>query len=245
MGNALTIGRIAGIEIRVHATWLIIAALIGWTFYLRADFIYDVTAGEAAGLAVAGAVVFFLSILLHELSHSLMAKARGIDVRGITLFLFGGSTDADLSTRKPGDEFAVTVVGPLTSFGIAAVLWGAASAAGPLGDPVPGMIAYLAWLNLALGLFNLLPGFPLDGGRILRSATWKATGSLERATRIASTVGQFVGYALVAGGVLLFIMTGAGGLWLAIIGWFIAQAAKAERYETIGSGGEVSPSRRA
>lgn len=241
-GNAARIGRIAGIDIRVHATWVFIALLIGWTFYARFQFLYDELAtGETVALAAAGVVIFFGSILLHELSHSLMAKARGITVRSITLFLFGGATDADVQSRGPGAEFAVTIVGPLTSVVVGGVLWAASAAVPGDGGPLTGMLGYLAWINVALAVFNLLPGFPLDGGRILRALLWRSTGDLERATNVAATSGRIVGYGLVALGLFLFVATGRGGLWLALIGWFLAQAATAEARQQHG---DTTPVRR-
>src|SRR5690606_24434973 len=119
------------------------------------------------------ALVFFLSVLLHELAHSFMARFRGVEVHGITLFMFGGATEADLETENPTDELLISAVGPLSSLVIAAVLWGISIATSP--GPVGYASGYLAWINLVLALFNLAPGFPLDGGRVLRSLVWRST----------------------------------------------------------------------
>jgi Zn-dependent protease/predicted transcriptional regulator len=197
-------------------------------------FLYgSVSTAGAVGLAVLSAVLLFGSVLVHELAHAVVSQARGIRVLDITLFLFGGATRARVESRGPGDEFLIAVVGPLTS-GILAGLFGivAGLGGGVLSGPLAGTLGYLGWVNLLLAAFNLVPGFPLDGGRLLRSAIWKATGSLGRATQIASGAGQAVGWLLVAGGVA-WLLAGnlAGGIWFAFIGWFLVQAARASYQE--------------
>jgi Zn-dependent protease/predicted transcriptional regulator len=179
------------------------------------------------------AVLFFGSVLVHELAHALVAQARGIRVQDITLFLFGGATRARVESRGPGDEFLIALVGPLTS-GLLAGLFGVVAGLGGdlLSRPLAGTLGYLAWTNLLLAAFNLVPGFPLDGGRLLRAAIWKATGSLGRATRIASLAGQGVGWLLVAAGVASLLAGDlAGGIWFAFIGWFLVQAARSSYQE--------------
>ena len=226
-GHSWKLARVAGIEIRIDSSWLIIAVFIAYSFFFRFGVLYeDLETGPRVGLAVAAALVFFSSVLIHEFAHSLVAQARGIPVKNITLFLFGGSTQAKAESRSPGDEFVIAVVGPLTSFGLAGILWAAAMMVGDPADAVPGTIGYLAWVNLVLGVFNLLPGLPLDGGRVLRSAVWASTGNISKATKIASTGGLFIGYALIGLGIWA-LLAGAGGLWLILIGWFLTQAAKA------------------
>lgn len=234
-GYTWRVGRIGGIEIKIDASWVFIAVLIAYSFYLRLDALYpdQLEPGSTVALAVASAVAFFASVVLHELAHSFMARHRGIPVRGITLFLFGGATEAKVDARAPRDEFAITIVGPLTSLALAATLGLAANLAGDTADPVPGMIGYLAWLNLFLAVFNLVPGLPLDGGRVLRAALWASTGSLERATRIAARGGQIVGWTLIGIGVLNVLAGFLGGLWLAAIGWFLSQAAQLSYTQTI------------
>jgi Zn-dependent protease/predicted transcriptional regulator len=228
-GTSWRVARIAGIEVRVDSSWVVIALLITYSMYLRTSVLYpELSGGAAVALGIAATVLFFGSVLVHELAHALVSQARGIRVQDITLFLFGGATRARVDSRGPGDEFLIALVGPLTS-GLLAALFGIIAGLGgdSLSRPVAGTLGYLAWTNLLLAAFNLVPGFPLDGGRLLRAAIWKATGSLARATRVASVSGQGVGWLLVAGGVA-FLLAGdlAGGIWFAFIGWFLVQAAR-------------------
>jgi Zn-dependent protease/CBS domain-containing protein len=233
-GTSWRVGRVAGIEVRVDSSWAVIALLIGYSMYLRAAAVYPELSGAgAAGIAILATVLFFGSVLVHELAHALVSQARGIRVQDITLFLFGGATRARVESRGPGDEFLIAAVGPLTS-GILAALFGVVAGFGGdvLSRPLTGTFGYLAWTNLLLAVFNLIPGFPLDGGRLLRSAIWRATGSLSRATRIASLSGQVVGWLLVAAGVASLLAGNlAGGIWFAFIGWFLVQAARASYQE--------------
>jgi Zn-dependent protease/CBS domain-containing protein len=233
-GTSWRVARIAGVEVRIDSSWAVIALLITYSMYLRLSVLYrELSGGAAVGLAILSAVLFFGSVLVHELAHALVSQARGIRVQDITLFLFGGATRARVESRGPGDEFLIAVVGPLTS-GLLAGLFGIVAGVGRdvLSTPLAGTLGYLAWTNLLLAAFNLVPGFPLDGGRLLRSAIWKATGSLGRATRIASVAGQAVGWLLVAAGVA-WLLAGdlAGGIWFAFIGWFLVQAARSSYQE--------------
>ncbi len=228
-GTSWRVGRIAGIEVRVDSSWVVVALLITYSMYLRASTLYpELSGGGAVVLGIGATVLFFGSVLVHELAHALVSQARGIRVQDITLFLFGGATRAKVDSRGPGDEFLIALVGPLTS-GLLAGLFGIVAGFGGdvLSRPLAGTFGYLAWTNLLLAAFNLVPGFPLDGGRLLRSAIWKATGSLARATRVASVAGQGVGWLLVAAGVA-WLLAGdlAGGIWFAFIGWFLVQAAR-------------------
>jgi Zn-dependent protease/predicted transcriptional regulator len=234
-GTSWRLARIAGIEVRIDSSWTVIALLITYSLYLRFSTIYSsLSTIGAVGLAIFAAVLFFGSVLGHEMAHALVSQARGIRVQDITLFLFGGATRARVESRGPGDEFIIAAVGPLTSAVLAAVFWAVDVFAGDaLPESLAGAFGYLAWVNLLLAGFNLVPGFPLDGGRLLRSAIWRATGSLNQATRIAAGAGQAVGWLLVAGGVA-FLLTGnlAGGIWFAFIGWFMVQAARSS-YEDL------------
>jgi Zn-dependent protease/CBS domain-containing protein len=228
-GTSWRVARIAGIEVRIDSSWAVIALLITYSMYLRLLVLYpELSGGGAVALAILSAVLFFASVLVHELAHALVAQARGIRVQDITLFLFGGATRARVESRGPGDEFLIALVGPLTS-GLLAGLFGIVATLGRdlLSRPLAGTLGYLAWTNLLLAGFNLVPGFPLDGGRLLRAAIWKTTGSLARATRTASAAGQGVGWLLVAAGVA-WLLAGdlAGGIWFAFIGWFLVQAAR-------------------
>src|SRR5215207_3540982 len=233
-GTSWRVGRIAGIEVRIDSSWVVVALLITYSMYLRTSVLYpELSGGGAVGLGIGATVLFFGSVLVHELAHALAAQARGIRVQDITLFLFGGATRARVDSRGPGDEFLIALVGPLTS-GLLAGLFGIVAGLGRdvLSRPLAGTLGYLAWTNLLLAAFNLVPGFPLDGGRLLRSAIWKTTGSLRRATRIASLSGQAVGWLLVAAGVA-WLLAGdlAGGIWFAFIGWFLDQAARSSYQE--------------
>jgi Zn-dependent protease/CBS domain-containing protein len=227
-GNSWRLGRFGGIEIKIHPSWSIIALLIAYSFYwiLAADFAAQNIA-VLIFVAVVMSAVFFISVLLHELAHSWTARSRGIEVKGITLFLFGGATEADLDSNNPIDELVISSIGPITSAALAAVFWAIAVGAGP---GLTGFAAgQLGWINLALAVFNVIPGYPLDGGRILRSLVWRSTGDLDRATRVAAQAGVGIGYTLVGLGILEILLLGAliGGLWLAAIGWFLAQLAQA------------------
>jgi Zn-dependent protease/CBS domain-containing protein len=233
-GTSWRVARIAGVEVRVDSSWAVIALLVTYSLYLRFSFIYpSLSTGGAVGIAILAAVLFFGSVLVHELAHALVSQARGIPVQDITLFLFGGATRARVESRGPNDEFLIAVVGPLTSAALAGLFWVIEVVGrGVLSRPLTGMFGYLAWVNLLLAAFNLVPGFPLDGGRLLRSAVWRATGNYARATRIASLGGQAVGWLLVAGGVA-FLLAGnlASAIWFAFIGWFLVQAARASYQE--------------
>lgn len=180
-------------------------------------------------MGVVGTLLFFASLVAHELAHALVAKAKDIPVEGITLFIFGGISRTRMDAERPGDEFQIAGVGPLVSLILAGVFgliwWWGNSAGWSVG--ITGVARYLASINLLLAIFNLLPGFPLDGGRLFRSLVWKITGNLKRATRIASWGGRFFGYFLIAlGFVQLFGNNFLGGLWLILIGWFLSNAAE-------------------
>lgn len=226
--NSWRIGRLAGVEIKIDPSWSVIALLVGYTFYLTTSARFEALSTTVAVLiAIAMAVVFFASVLLHEMAHSVVARSRGLEVQGITLFLFGGATQADLEAKKPIDETIIAVVGPLTSLAIGGLLWVLSNLAG---DTAIGYaVGTLGWINLALAVFNLVPGFPLDGGRVLRSLVWRHTGDLLRATRVAARGGRIVGFVIMGVGVLEIFFLGAlvGGLWLIAIGWFLSQAALA------------------
>ncbi len=230
MPGSLRIARIADIDIEANISWLIVLVLLTWS--LAVDWFPAIVAGQPAAtywvLGFIAALLLFVSVLVHELAHSLVAKARGLPVKSITLFIFGGVSNLEQEPQRPGVEFQMAVVGPLTSLilgGIALVLGGAIGRAAPLAAAVLG---YLGIANLLLGVFNLIPGFPLDGGRVLRAILWKASGNLQRATQWASRVGQVVAYLFILFGIWQFFSGNiVSGLWIGFIGWFLLQAAQA------------------
>ena len=231
MGNRITIGSIAGIEVRIHRSWVVIALLIGWSFWNRFVLVGYASA-PAVVMAVVGATLFFLSVLVHEFAHALEAQHRGVEVSGITLFLFGGVTEMSSDIRRPRDEFALTAIGPFSSLVLAAIFGLIAFYSGQVGLELCAQVAgLLGWINLALGVFNLLPGAPLDGGRILRALVWWVTGDRQRAIRFAARSGQLLAALIVSFGLvqLLFVPAAAiGGIWLILIGGFLAFAAQSE-----------------
>jgi Zn-dependent protease/CBS domain-containing protein len=227
----MTLFRVRGIEVRLDYSWFLIFALI--LASLSAGYFPNEHPDQSTSAYwVAGAaatLLFFLSILAHELSHAAMARRAGLRVPAITLFLFGGVSQIEEDAHDPGTELRVAAIGPLTSFALAAVFWGVAAVL-PDGFPVLGgaVVTYLAWINAALGVFNLLPGYPLDGGRVLRAVVWRATGSLRRATRMASDAGQGLALGLMLlGGLQIFSGGLVGGLWLILIGMFLRSLARA------------------
>jgi Zn-dependent protease len=231
MEGTFRLGSIGGINIEIHYTWLFAFALITWTlavgFFPTIYPEFEQTTYWILGAA--SALLLFASVLVHELAHSFVAIARHIPVHGITLFIFGGVSQLRGEAESAGDEFTIAIVGPVTSVLLAGVFWAALQAAPPQ-TALSAMLAYLAFINLLLGIFNLLPGFPLDGGRVLRAILWKVMNDMRRATDIAARVGQFMGFAFIAFGVYQLLGGNfLGGLWIAFIGWFLNSAAEASR----------------
>jgi len=224
--NSIRLFTVRGIEVGVHYSWLIIFALMTWSLSVYV-FPFQVPRLPAVEYWILGAlttVLLFVSVLIHELAHSFVARARGLNARSITLFIFGGVSNL---TGEPGSartEFVVAIVGPLTSFVLAAISLGVATF---IDEPRVDIVAsYLVYINFALGLFNLVPGFPLDGGRVLRSILWGATGNMRRATVWAANVGKLVAWLMFAyGAFLLFNGAIVSGVWLAAIAWFLHSAA--------------------
>jgi Zn-dependent protease/CBS domain-containing protein len=225
------VARILGIPIYVHYTWLIIFVLLSWSLATGYFPRPGAGLGPAAALAlgVATAILFFGALLLHELAHAFVAVRDGLPVRGITLFILGGVAQLAREPRQAGAEFRMAVAGPLMSLFVGGVFAALFVLGGRMGWPQPALLLcrYLGYINVALAVFNLVPAFPLDGGRILRAAIWHSTGSLTKATRIASGAGVVLAYVIIGIGVAR-IMSGvvAGGLWLMFIGWFVLQAAQ-------------------
>lgn len=233
MQSQIKLGRLFGFEVGLHYSWILIALLI--VFSLVGHFSRTNPEwgwGITWITAVVTAALFFVSILLHELSHALVAKGAGIPVRAITLFALGGVAHIEKEAATPKAEFWMGIIGPITSALIGGMCIGLALLLGWRGMAAPSnpLLATLGWLgyiNLTLALFNLIPGFPLDGGRVLRAILWWVTGNSERATRTAARVGQVVALAFIVLGILQFFSgAGFGGLWLAFIGWFLFDVAR-------------------
>ena len=230
MSSSFQVARVAGISIRIDVTWLLVLALVSWT--LASDVfpsLYDHWSDQAYWIVgVVAAVLLFVTVLLHELAHALVARRRGIPVPSITLFIFGGVSKLGRQPKSAGEEAAIAIAGPVTSFAIAFLSLGIALASGGA-EKVEGVFGYLAAVNFILGLFNLLPGFPLDGGRVLRAVAWKRSGSFRAATRTAAEVGRLFAYGLMLLGVGVlvagFVVNGIGFL---IMGWFLLGASQSE-----------------
>lgn len=230
-GRSVSLFKLFGFEIKVDISWLILAALVTWSLAsgLFPEYYKNLPAASYWWMGATGTVGLFLSIIFHELSHSLIARRYGISIKGITLFIFGGMAEMEDDPPNSKTEFLTAIVGPLSSFLIGVVLfliklWGEIS-----GWPVTvtGVLSYLAWLNIVLAAFNLLPAFPLDGGRMLRSALWSWKKDLRWATNIAANVGSGFGLMLVIGGIIsIFMGNVIGGLWWFMIGLFVRSAAQ-------------------
>ena len=227
-GN-ISLGRIGGVEVRVNWSWLIVLALIVWTL---ADGVFPsqnpgLSGNTHLAMAVVAALLFFASILLHELGHAWEARREGLEVDGITLWLFGGVSQFKGGFPSAGAEFRIAIAGPLVSLVLGVVFVLIAIAGLP--SAVDGVAAWLGYINLALLVFNLIPALPLDGGRVLRAALWQSKGDLGWATRVGTDIGRVFGYLFIGLGVAMFIFQGSfSGAWLAFIGWFLLQAATAE-----------------
>ncbi|MCX8006633.1 MAG: site-2 protease family protein [Coriobacteriia bacterium] len=222
---SLRIGRVFGIPIEVNASWFlvffIVAAGLATSYFPSA--LPELPASVHAVLAFATTLAFFGSIVVHELAHSLVARAGGLRIARVTLFMFGGVSQMEEEPRSPLRELAMALAGPATSFVLGCAGLAVLRA---FGDRMPGPLhvplEYLTFINFSVAAFNLLPGFPLDGGRVLRAILWGATKDLLKATRWASRMGQAIGYALVAAAVLGVLRGALDAIWLAIMGWFIS-----------------------
>jgi Zn-dependent protease/CBS domain-containing protein len=234
MNENLSLGRIAGIHVGLNWSLLVVAALIAWS--LAIGILPSAAPGQTSAAywtaGVVSAFVYLASLLAHELAHSIVAMRRGVRVEGITLWLFGGVSRFSSESSSPGAQALITFVGPLTSLllGVAFLLGSAAVGGGAHPDLVPASLAWLGYINILLGVFNLLPAFPLDGGRILQSVIWLRTGDRLRATRIAARIGMAFALLLIAYGVVTFLVAGSlfGGVWSVFLGWFLLSAARAE-----------------
>jgi len=248
MKSGFRLGRLFGIEVNIDWSLLLIFFLITWNLSSGFGSMHqDWSTLLRWGTAIVAAILFFGSVLTHELAHSLVARSQGVPVRRITLFLFGGVSNIQREPPSPTAEFLITIVGPISSIALGVffiavsgiptdiLLASAEENLQLLSDlgPIPTLLLWLGPINIVLGLFNLVPGFPLDGGRIVRSILWAITDNLRRATRWASYLGQLIawimigtGFAMVFGIQIPFFGTGfVSGLWLAFIGWFLHSAA--------------------
>lgn len=229
METSIRLGRVAGIEIGVNWSWFAIFALLVWT--LSEGILPDQNPGLSHGaylaMAIVATVCFFTSLLAHELGHALVARREGMQIEGITLWLFGGVAKFRGSFPSAGAEFRIAIAGPLVSLAIGVTLILVALARLPV--QVDGVVSWLGYINLFLLAFNMLPALPLDGGRVLRSALWRWQRDYAKATRLAANVGRGFGLLFVAAGIFLLIFEGEfSGAWLAFIGWFLLQAAGSE-----------------
>ena len=230
MGDSISLGRIAGIRIGINWSWLVVFALITWT--LAVGIFPETNPGRSDGtyvaMAVVAALLFFVSLLLHELGHAVQARREGMEIEGITLWLFGGVAKFTGQFPSAGAEFRIAIAGPLVSLALGVLFVVVAVTAG-LPGPADGVAAWLGYVNLTLLVFNLLPALPLDGGRVLRSLLWLRKGDFAAATRTATAVGRAIAYGLIGLGVAMFIFQGSfSGAWLAFVGWFVLQASAAE-----------------
>ena len=230
MGSSLRLGRVAGIEIGVNWSWLVVFALIVWT--LAANVFPDTIPGRSDGaylaMAVVAALLFFGSLLLHELGHALVARREGVEIEGITLWLFGGVAKFRGMFPSAGAEFRIAIVGPLVSLaiGVAFVL---VALSASLPDAVDAVVSYVGYVNLVLLVFNLLPALPLDGGRVLRSLLWQVKGDFVQATNNAAAVARGFAFLFIGLGLAeVIFLSSFAGVWLAFLGWFLLQAAGAE-----------------
>jgi Zn-dependent protease len=225
----VSLGRIAGVEVGMNWSWLVIVGLIVWS--LAAGVFPEQSPGLSDATYVAmgagAAVLFFACLVAHELGHAVQARREGMQIEGITLWVFGGVARFAGMFPSAGAEFRIALAGPLVTVVLGVALLGGAALV-PLPSAIDGVVTWLGSVNLFLLAFNMLPALPLDGGRALRAALWHRSGDFSRATRTAGLLGRGFGQAMIVAGLLLFLYGAPGGLWLALIGWFLTGAAAAE-----------------
>lgn len=235
MSGTIQIARLFGIDIKLHFSWIFIFLLIAWSLagsYLPLN--YPGWTNNAYWIVgILGSILLFVCVLIHELSHSLVAISQGYKVSGITLFFLGGVSEIAEEATEAGEEFWIAVVGPLASLVLAVIFGLLLLVAFETNSPIGALIQYLAFINFALALFNLIPAFPLDGGRVLKSLVWKATGNVDKANAVASVTGSVLGVMFIGLGIMIAFTTGSfiSGLWLVFIGWFIQSTASSSRRE--------------
>ena len=235
MKATFRLGKILGIQIGVHYSWLFIFVLITWSLaatYYPVNY-PDFSTSTNWILGALSGLMLFASVLAHELGHSIVAQRRGIPVKSITLFIFGGAASITKEAETPGAEFSMAITGPATSFLLAGIFWLIYFIVSDASQVIGAVAFYLATINAILGVFNMVPGFPLDGGRVFRSILWAVMKDFRRATRIATATGQGFAYFLIIGGIGLTLIGFLQGLWLALIGWFLSNAASASYRQTV------------
>lgn len=235
-GRQITLFELVGFKVKVDMSWVFLALLIAWSLAqgVFPAFYQGLPTRIYWWMGVAGVIGLFFSLVFHELSHSLVARRYGLPIRGITLFLFGGVAEMEEEPASPKAEFLMAIAGPIASALLAGIFYGLSAwgTARGLPDAVLGVTRYLGFLNGLLAVFNLLPAFPLDGGRVFRAALWHWKGDLRAATRIASKVGVGFGFVLMALGVLhVLIGDFVGGMWWFLIGLFLRGAATGSYYQ--------------
>lgn len=233
--GGIPIGRLFGISLMLHYSWFFIFALVTWllvTGYFPVAYPdWSLTTSIIASLVTS--LLFFSSVLAHEMMHSIVARSSGIPVKSITLFIFGGVAQISEEPREPKVELRIAIAGPITSIVLGGIFIGIWYIMPARFEELTAIAFWLGWINLVLAGFNLLPGFPLDGGRVLRSILWWRSGNLRRATKWASNAGRGLGFIFIFGGILLiFFGLWFNGLWLAFIGWFLINAA-ARSYQQV------------
>ena len=232
MRSDFPIGRLFGVQIALHVSWFAIAFLLMFSLAQRFQELHSTWSAAAVWTtAAATAIFFFVTLVLHELSHALVARSRGLPVRSITLFALGGVAEIEEEAADPSTEFWMGIAGPLVSLGIGAGCLALAHGLGWViltepGTPALAALVWLGYINLSLAVFNMIPAFPMDGGRILRAALWRLSGDVARSTRAAARVGQVVAVGFMLLGLGQFLSgAGFGGLWIGFIGWFLLSAA--------------------
>jgi len=229
MAGSIRLFKIAGIDIEINFSWIIVLVLLTWS--LATGWFSALYPGWSTAtywlVSLISALLLFVSVLLHELAHSLVARRRGLSVHSITLFIFGGVSNIEQEPTSPGIEFQMAFVGPIVSLLIAGIAYLLSLPLRGVNSPITAILTYLAVTNVLLGIFNLIPGFPLDGGRVLRSIIWKVTGSLQKATRAAAIIGQVIAFLFILWGIWQFFGGNVlNGFWIGFIGWFLLVSAQ-------------------